>query len=244
MAAPPPRDDEAWAWADVSLLDVAVRDVLIAWLCSGRRSTSRCSPRRCAGWRSRSSRRAVRAGRGRPGTPGTQGRPGRRGAARTRSAPRTADGSRTRSRTWSRRRGGSRRPAGQVRRRGTCRAPPGPLHGDRPRRLGQGDGAVARAALDRALALAPGLPAGGAARAAGRCHGPAEGHGMTSTASRPSRGTGPVRGGERPVPWMQVMSPSAKPRFAGRQPSSRWGAPGDDPAPPRSGKREFEEQAG
>src|SRR4051794_18965056 len=26
------------------------------------------------------------------------------------------------------------------------------------------------------------------------------------------------------------MSPSAKPRFAGRQPSSRWGAPGDDPA--------------
>ena len=39
------------------------------------------------------------------------------------------------------------------------------------------------------------------------------------------------------------MSPSAKPRFAGRQPSSRWGAPGDDPAAPvRCGKRESEEQ--
>ena len=38
------------------------------------------------------------------------------------------------------------------------------------------------------------------------------------------------------------MSPSAKPRFAGRQPSSRWGAPGDDPAAPdRCGKRESEE---
>jgi hypothetical protein len=35
VAAPPPRDDEAWAWAVVSLLDVAVRDLLIAWLCPG-----------------------------------------------------------------------------------------------------------------------------------------------------------------------------------------------------------------
>ena len=44
------------------------------------------------------------------------------------------------------------------------------------------------------------------------------------------------------VPWMPVMSPSAKPRFAGRQPSSRWGAPGDDlAAPTRCGKRESEE---
>ena len=34
------------------------------------------------------------------------------------------------------------------------------------------------------------------------------------------------------VRWTPVMSPSAKPRFAGRQPSSRWGAPGDDLAPP------------
>ena len=32
---PPGRDDEAWAWAVVSLLDVAVRDLLIAWLCPG-----------------------------------------------------------------------------------------------------------------------------------------------------------------------------------------------------------------
>ena len=29
------RDDEAWAWAVVSLLDVAMRDLLIAWLCPG-----------------------------------------------------------------------------------------------------------------------------------------------------------------------------------------------------------------
>ena len=35
VAAPPSRDDEAWAWAVVSLLDVAVRDLLIAWLCPG-----------------------------------------------------------------------------------------------------------------------------------------------------------------------------------------------------------------
>ena len=35
VGAPPPRDDEAWAWAVVSLLDVAVRDLLIAWLCPG-----------------------------------------------------------------------------------------------------------------------------------------------------------------------------------------------------------------
>jgi hypothetical protein len=35
VSAPPPRDDEAWAWAVVSLLDVAVRDLLIAWLCPG-----------------------------------------------------------------------------------------------------------------------------------------------------------------------------------------------------------------
>lgn len=32
---PPPADDEAWAWAVVSLLDVEVRDLLIAWLCPG-----------------------------------------------------------------------------------------------------------------------------------------------------------------------------------------------------------------
>ncbi len=37
----------------------------------------------------------------------------------------------------------------------------------------------------------------------------------------------------------QVMSPSTKPRLAGRQPSSRWGAPGEDPADPDlGGKRE------
>ncbi len=37
----------------------------------------------------------------------------------------------------------------------------------------------------------------------------------------------------------QVMSPSDKPRLAGRQPSSRWGAPGEDPADPDlGGKRE------
>lgn len=35
VGAPPPAGDEAWAWAVVSLLDVAVRDLLIAWLCPG-----------------------------------------------------------------------------------------------------------------------------------------------------------------------------------------------------------------
>ena len=35
VADPPAKDDEAWAWAVVSLLDVAVRDLLIAWLCPG-----------------------------------------------------------------------------------------------------------------------------------------------------------------------------------------------------------------
>jgi hypothetical protein len=35
VGSAPARDDEAWAWAVVSLLDVAVRDLLIAWLCPG-----------------------------------------------------------------------------------------------------------------------------------------------------------------------------------------------------------------
>jgi hypothetical protein len=35
VPAPPPPGDEAWGWAVVSLLDVAVRDLLIAWLCPG-----------------------------------------------------------------------------------------------------------------------------------------------------------------------------------------------------------------
>jgi hypothetical protein len=35
VAGPPPADDEAWAWAVVSLLDVPTRDLLIAWMCPG-----------------------------------------------------------------------------------------------------------------------------------------------------------------------------------------------------------------
>ena len=76
--------------------------------CVRARSTSRCSPRRCAGWRSRSSRRARQGRPGTPGTPGTQatqGRPGRRGRGRGHGRGRGG--------------GGSRRPAGHGLPRGT-----------------------------------------------------------------------------------------------------------------------------
>ena len=126
-----------------------------------------------------------------------------------------------------------------------------------------GDGAIARAAVERAVRLAPGVPTGQAARAPRR-HGaaaPGAGHrGLGTDAVDAGRlrqagldaavpGTrcpaldGAWSSSAPRVPWMPVMSPSAKPRFAGRQPSSRWGAPGDDlAAPTRCGKRESEEQ--
>ena len=104
-----------------------------------------------------------------------------------------------------------------------------------------GDGAIARAAVDRALRLAPdyrlaqllerlietGLrlpPVSGAGRRRGAWDRPAD------ASARHSERL-PWRVVAR-VAWMPVMSPSAKPRFAGRQPSSRWGAPGDDLAAP------------
>ena len=131
-----------------------------------------------------------------------------------------------------------------------------------------GDGAIARAAVDRAVRLAPGYrlagllerprrdraaPAAGQAGAeppespgqAGRHHGsapapvrarPAEVWRATRAPGRGRRLPGHAERLSSPrrarVAWMPVMSPSAKPRFAGRQPSSRWGAPGDDLAAP------------
>ncbi|MEP6651120.1 MAG: DUF4192 domain-containing protein [Lapillicoccus sp.] len=35
VSTPPASGDEAWAWAVVSLLDVPIRDLLIAWMCPG-----------------------------------------------------------------------------------------------------------------------------------------------------------------------------------------------------------------
>jgi len=45
----PARGHESWAWAVVSLVDVSVRDLLIAWMCPGTR-TFPSSRRRSAGW--------------------------------------------------------------------------------------------------------------------------------------------------------------------------------------------------
>ena len=98
-----------------------------------------------------------------------------------------------------------------------------------------GDGARARAALDRALRLDPGYRLA-MLLAQVVDHGLRLDQGPTRPASRagrlrpPDLRTGASRAAGRTVRSGEVMSPSAKPRFAGRQPSSRWGAPGDDPA--------------
>ena len=156
-------------------------------ICSSRgcvrgRSTSRCSRRRCAGWPSPFFRRARRRRARPPQPPGPLGRP------RTRSGARRGTRSR---RVWST---GWRWSA--VRRLPSCRpgrSPCSPMSsGGRATAPWRGPRSTGHWRWTR-------LPAGGAARADGRRRGPAEGHGVTSLASRPSRGTRPVRGGRRTV---------------------------------------------
>ena len=217
-----PPDRRAVADLALGLADIPWRDGLIAWLVPSVLPTEEIDPRvmalLCAAmptWGGMGpppapERRASRVLTGRGLRPGGRAR---------RSAPPRAGPVPVRARPVPRRGGGR-------------------VHRGRTRGLGRWR------RRDRAGGRRPGrspgsrLPTGQAARAPRR-HGAAAAAGHRAGASRGHPGAGRLtpsaRHSERltwrvaaRVAWMPVMSPSAKPRFAGRQPSSRWGAPGDD----------------